>query len=207
MCAPLSSHPHGLLSRRHLLAVAGLSLLPAWAAASPTRPDQARPREELLAELLREKRSLWAVREIGQRRDELRATYWTADQGYDRDQYLQLCWLLRDVQADRVFPINHDLLAVLCGVQAWLEREGHLAPLRIYSGYRSLTTNRETEGAALNSRHLLGQAADIGMDGVSNVKLAGIASVLGKGGTGFYPGRRFVHVDTGNERIWISPVK
>ncbi len=42
------------------------------------------------------------------------------------------------------------------------------------------------------------------MDGVTNVKLAGIASILGKGGTGFYPGRSFVHVDVGDERIWIG---
>ncbi len=203
----MCSHPTHFTHRRNLLAAAGLSLLPAWAAASPMQPDRARPREEVLGELLREQRSLWAVREVGQRRDELRAIYWTAEQGYDREQYLQICWLLRDVQADRVFPINHDLLAVLCGVQAWLAREGHVAPLRIYSGYRSLNTNRETESAALNSRHLLGKAADIGMDGVSNVKLAGIASLLGKGGTGFYPGRRFVHVDTGDERIWIGPTK
>ena len=42
--------------------------------------------------------------------------------GYDRDQYLQLCWALRDIQADRVFPIDHGLLDVLAGVQAWLLR-------------------------------------------------------------------------------------
>jgi uncharacterized protein YcbK (DUF882 family) len=189
-----------MLTRRRLLAAAGLSVLPAWAAASPAQPSQSRPREEILAELLRQERSLWVVRDG----EQLRVTYWTAERGYDRDQYLQLCWLLRDVQADRVFPIDHDLLAVLCGVQAWLGREGRSAPLRIYSGYRSQTTNRHTEGSALDSRHLLGKAADIAMDGVTNVKLAGIASLLGRGGTGFYPGRSFVHVDVGDERIWIG---
>jgi uncharacterized protein YcbK (DUF882 family) len=204
--APINEH-RTVLSRRRLLAAAGLSVLPAWAAASTSQPGQVRPRDEILAELLREQRSLWVVRESGAKRDELRVTYWTAERGYDRDQYLQLCWLLRDVQADRVFPIDHDLLAVLCGVQAWLGREGRVAPLRIFSGYRSLTTNRQTEGAALDSRHLLGKAADIAMDGVTNVKLAGIASVLGRGGTGFYPGRSFVHVDVGDERIWIGAGK
>jgi uncharacterized protein YcbK (DUF882 family) len=147
------------------------------------------------------------VREAGQKRDELRVTYWTAQRGYDREQYLQLCWLLRDVRANRVFPIDHDLLAVLCGVQAWLGREGRVAPLRIFSGYRSMSTNKQTEGAALDSRHLLGKAADIAMNGVTNVKLAGIASILGRGGTGFYPGRSFVHVDVGDERIWIGSGK
>lgn len=192
------------LSRRRLLAAAGLTLLPAWAAASPAQPGQARPREEILADLLREQRSLWVVRDTGAQRDELRVTYWTAQRGYDRQQYLHLCWLLRDVRANRVFPIDHDLLAVLCGVQAWLGREGRVAPLRVFSGYRSMTTNKQTEGAALDSRHLLGKAADIAMDGVTNVKLAGIASLLGRGGTGFYPGRNFVHVDVGDERIWIG---
>lgn len=207
MCPPRSIPASLGLSRRRLLAAAGLSLLPAWAAASPSQPGQARPREEILADLLREQRSLWVVRDTGTQRDELRVTYWTAERGFDREQYLQLCWLLRDVRANRVFPIDHDLLAVLCGVQTWLGREGRVAPLRVMSGYRSMTTNRQTEGAALDSRHLLGKAADVAMDGVSNVKLAGIASILGRGGTGFYPGRSFVHVDVGDERIWIGAGK
>lgn len=202
------NHPPTVAStRRRLLVAAGLSVLPAWAATGSAQPGQARPREEILADLLREQRSLWVVREIGEKRDELRVTYWTAQRGYDREQYLQLCWLLRDVQVNRVFPIDHDLLAVLCGVQAWLGREGRVAPLRVVSGYRSQTTNKQTEGAALDSRHLLGKAADIAMDGVTNVKLAGIASILGRGGTGFYPGRSFVHVDVGDERIWIGSGK
>ncbi|MCU0939981.1 MAG: DUF882 domain-containing protein [Burkholderiaceae bacterium] len=205
MCLPPSPPPFATrCSRRRLLAAAGLLALPSWATANPAQPGSQRSRAEILADLLREQRSLWVVRENADRRDELRVTYWTAQRGYDREQYLQLCWLLRDVQADRVFPMDHDLLAVLCGVQAWLGREGRVAPLRIYSGYRSHSTNKQTEGAALDSRHLLGKAADIAMDGVTNVKLAGIASILGKGGTGFYPGRSFVHVDVGDERIWIG---
>jgi uncharacterized protein YcbK (DUF882 family) len=205
MCLP---HESTLRSaRRRLLAAAGLSVLPAWAAAGKSQPVASRPREEILADLLREQRSLWVVREAGDKRDELRVTYWTAERGYDREQYLQLCWVLRDVRANRVFPIDHDLLAVLCGVQAWLGREGRVAPLRVFSGYRSATINNQTEGAALDSRHLLGKAADIAMDGVTNVKLAGIASILGRGGTGFYPGRSFVHVDVGDERIWIGTSK
>ena len=50
----------------------------------------------------------------------------------------------------------------------------------------------------------MGRAVDISVSGISNVKLAGMASLLGRGGTGFYPGRSFVHVDTGDERIWID---
>jgi uncharacterized protein YcbK (DUF882 family) len=104
-----------------------------------------------------------------------------------------------------VFPINHHLLDVLCGVQTWLSRIGVLAPLRIHSGFRTAKTNQRTEGAVLDSRHIVGRAADISVAGVSNLRLAGMASVLGKGGTGLYPGRNFVHVDTGDERIWVDP--
>jgi uncharacterized protein YcbK (DUF882 family) len=103
--------------------------------------------------------------------------------------------------------MDHRLLDVLAGVQAWLARSGVDAPLEIHSGYRTHATNQRLEGAALNSRHKLGKAADITVPGVTNLKLAGMASVLGKGGTGFYPGRKFVHVDTGDERIWVTPPK
>ena len=151
-------------------------------------------------ELLRERRTLWLRRG----NEELRATYWTAAQGRNQDEYLHLCWILRDVQADRVFAMNRALLDTLAGIQAWLKHSGVDAPIELHSGYRTRRTNLATEGAALNSRHVVGQAADISVPGVSNVKLAGMSSVLGRGGTGFYVGRGFVHVDTGNERIWID---
>lgn len=184
-------------SRRRLLLATGGSICaaivanPSAAAGSP---------EERLRELLSDRRSLKLLRGD----EQLEATYWTAAGGYNRDEYLSICWLLRDAQADRVFPMNHGLLDVLCGVQTWLARTGVDAPLRIHSGYRTPKTNQRTEGAALNSRHIVGRAVDISVSGVSNVRLAGMASVLGRGGTGLYPGRNFVHVDTGDERIWID---
>lgn len=182
--------------RRRLLIAAGVTFC-APASATTAPPADA---NERLHQLLAERRSLWIVR--GQ--EELRATYWTPKTGYDRDQYLNVCWALRDLQANRVFPIDHGLLDVLAGVQTWLARNGIEAPLTIHSGYRTQKTNKRTEGAALDSRHLVGRAADISVQGVSNVKLAGMASVLSHGGTGLYPGRSFVHVDTGDERIWID---
>jgi uncharacterized protein YcbK (DUF882 family) len=188
-----------LLWRRRLLIAAGCAcVIPARAA--PARPTGG---SEVLKELLAERRTLWLVRG----KDEIEATYWTAQRGYDREQYLQLCWALRDLQADRVFPMDHGLLDVLAGVQVWLARTGVRAPLEIHSGYRTRTTNQKLEGAALASRHLLGKAADITVPGVKNLRLAQMASVLGRGGTGFYPGRNFVHVDTGDERVWVTPPK
>jgi uncharacterized protein YcbK (DUF882 family) len=153
-----------------------------------------------LAQLLKERRTLWLRR--GQ--EEVRTTYWTASRGRLQDEYLQLCWILRDVQADRVFAMNRALLDTLAGIQAWLKQSGVDAPINVHSGYRTSRTNLATEGAALNSRHVMGQAADISVVGISNVKLAGMSSVLGRGGTGFYVGRGFVHVDAGHERVWID---
>jgi uncharacterized protein YcbK (DUF882 family) len=186
--------------RRRLLIAAG------WAAVAPAlaaAPQPPASRESLLKELLAQRRSIWLVRG----KEQLEATYWSAERGYDRDQYLQLCWALRDLQANRVFPMDHGLLDVLAGLQAWLANTGVRAPLEIHSGYRTRGTNQKLEGAALNSRHLVGQAADVTVPGVKNVRLAGMASVLGRGGTGFYPGRNFVHIDTGDERIWITRPK
>ena len=186
--------------RRRLLVAAGCAAVaPAFAGTSTA----ARPQNDVLRNLLSERRSIWLVRG----KEQLEATYWSAERGYDRDQYLQLCWALRDLQADRVFPMDHQLLDVLAGLQSWLARNGVRAPLEIHSGYRTRSTNQKLEGSALNSRHLVGKAADITVPGVKNLKVAEMASLLGRGGTGFYPGRNFVHVDTGDERVWVSRPK
>jgi uncharacterized protein YcbK (DUF882 family) len=183
------------LVKRRLLA---LPLAAALAAAS--RSGAAAAADNQLAALIGDRRELWLMRGS----DELRASYWSAARGHDREAYLNLCWLMRDVQANRVFTMDRRLFDVLVGVQVWLARNGVQAPIEIHSGYRTRKTNNKIEGAALDSRHLIGQAADISVPGVSNVKLAGMASVLGRGGTGFYVGKGFVHVDCGDERIWVD---
>jgi uncharacterized protein YcbK (DUF882 family) len=185
--------------RRRLLVGAGCMLVaPAHAWAAPSAPAS-----EALQTLLGDRRSLWLVRGS----EETRATWLSAERGYDREQYLQLCWALRDQQANRVFPMDHALLDVLAGLQAWLGRNGIRAPLEVHSGYRTRRTNQKLEGAALASRHLVGKAADITVAGVKNLRLAQMASVLRRGGTGLYPGRNFVHIDTGDERVWVSRPK
>lgn len=198
-----SRAPLARLSRRQFVGgVAALSLgsLADLASAAEVSPEVPVPASERLGRLLSERRSLWLLRGD----EEIKATWWSAAQGYDRDEYLKVCWLLRDVQASRVMPIDRRLLDLLAGVQTWLAANGKLGPMLVHSGYRSLATNRRTEGAALDSKHLVGKAADVSIPGISNVKLAGMSQSLGMGGTGFYVGRGFVHVDTGDERLWID---
>jgi uncharacterized protein YcbK (DUF882 family) len=150
--------------------------------------------------LLRGERSLWLVRGD----DQIRTTYWTPDAGYDGEAYKEICWLLRDMQANKSFAMSPRLLDVLCGLQNWLGFNGLRQPIHVNSGYRTFSTNYRTEGSALNSRHLNGQAADITVPGVPLARLAGMASLFGEGGVGMYLNKGFVHVDTGNERIWIK---
>jgi len=192
-----------LRERRRWLLLPGAASLAALAPLRAEAADTRSTSDNQLAALISERRELWLVRGS----EELRSTYWIARSGPDRDAYLNICWLMRDVQADRVFTMDRRLLDVLCGIQTWLARSGLQAPIQINSAYRTRATNSKTEGSALASRHLVGQAADISIAGVSNVKLAGMASILGRGGTGFYVGKGFVHVDCGDERIWIDQRK
>jgi len=152
------------------------------------------------ARLLRGARTLWLVRGEA----EIRSTYWSPENGYDGEAYQEICWLMRDIQANKSFPISPRLLDVLCGLQNWLASSGVTGPIHVNSGYRTFATNIRTEGSAMNSRHLIGRAADIRVPGVTLSRLAGMASLFGKGGVGMYLNKRFVHVDTGDERIWIK---
>lgn len=192
-----------LAALRPSAGVAQAKAAPNDAPLAPLPRTQQAPVQDWRQLLLKDRRTLRVKRGT----EEVEATYWTAERGWNRDEYYALCWLMRDVKADRVFPIDRKLLDVLCGVQAWLAYNGHVTPIRINSAYRTLTTNRAIEGSARDSKHVVGKAADIVVDGVSSVKLAVMASEFGRGGTGFYVGRGFVHVDTGDERIWIQQRK
>jgi uncharacterized protein YcbK (DUF882 family) len=73
----------------------------------------------------------------------------------------------------------------------------------IHSGYRTEQTNRNLEGAARRSQHLLGRAADITLPGLPATYVGRLAAHYAAGGVGFYPSRDFIHVDTGQRRFWV----
>jgi uncharacterized protein YcbK (DUF882 family) len=102
------------------------------------------------------------------------------------------------IQLDRrVFDLLHDLTAAVGRPDAEID---------IICGYRTPWSNdflrRTTQGVASHSLHVQGEAIDIRMPGVSTSKLRDIALTLHRGGVGYYPESRFVHVDVGRVRRW-----
>jgi uncharacterized protein YcbK (DUF882 family) len=125
--------------------------------------------------------------------------FWRRGAPFD-DGLAELDWLMRDVQAGEVRPIDLRVYYLLAIVQA--EFRGR--PIMVTSGYRTKATNdrlrRRGIEAALGSFHLLGQAADIQIDGIPAADLAALGSFLRLGGVGIYA--TYVHLDTGPQRFW-----
>lgn len=80
------------------------------------------------------------------------------------------------------------------------------AEIDVICGYRSPATNHylreHSEGVAQHSLHMLAEAIDIRMPGVTTETLRETALALHRGGVGFYPHSNFVHVDVGRVRQW-----
>jgi uncharacterized protein YcbK (DUF882 family) len=82
-------------------------------------------------------------------------------------------------------------------------------PIKVNSGYRTHRYNSTVKNAVPNSRHCLGQAVDISVNGISPKELARIIVILilegrmQEGGIGLY--RTFVHYDIrGTRARWTQ---
>ena len=128
------------------------------------------------------------------------AVYWAND-FYIPQGLKSLDWALRDFHSNITHPIDHQLLDLLVALQVKLDTD---EPFLLTSGYRTPETNARlvAEGAAVNSLHMRGQAADISMRGRSLNQLHNAALSLRGGGVGYYPAHGFIHVDVGPVRTW-----
>jgi len=95
-----------------------------------------------------------------------------------------------------VVLINPALVDLLEKIQAHFGK-----PIKIVSGYRTPMYNKRLEkpggkGAAKNSQHMYGNAADIKIDGVTPREICNWLNGWHKGGLGLYP--TFTHVDVRN---------
>ena len=127
---------------------------------------------------------------------------------FDRGEYLAdalgtVNHFLRDFRTGDVHDIDPSLLDLLHLVT---DVTGSTRPYQVISGYRSPATNQmlrqQSEGVALGSLHMVGQAIDMRLADVPLLKLQKAALTLQLGGVGYYPASDFVHVDTGRVRRW-----
>lgn len=179
--------------RRFLQQLAGAAACAAAPAFGQSSDFWSRPRE------------LWLYRPAGkgQPRDEqVRTVYW-ADGELVPQGYIEICQILRDVQANQVVQFDLVALDIARGVYGWLRANGIDRPLIINSGYRSPRTNAN-EGGVRNSLHTRAQALDLRIDGVSPETLGRFGQYLAGGGVGYYPSKHFTHLDRGRVRTWVG---
>ena len=124
---------------------------------------------------------------------------------YEAGALKNINYLMRDFRADAITPIDKDLLDLIFKISIELRPQ---KPFHVISGYRTPKTNailfKRNKIAARNSYHMKGKAVDIRLPGIKTSVLRRTAYNLKKGGIGYYPQRRFVHIDVGPIRYWTA---
>lgn len=122
--------------------------------------------------------------------------------GYDLGEIAKINWFLRDWRAGSETIYDVRVLWALAVLRHAAMEDGHSGRVRVTSGYRTATTNTNTEGAAHNSMHLVGRAVDFGLPGIEPAVVADFAEWLQVGGVGRY--RAHTHLDSGHLRSWTG---
>ena len=127
------------------------------------------------------------------------------DGKYDDDALARLNTFMRDWRVNQETKMDPVLIDHIWTLHKEL---GSTVPVHLICGYRTAETNANLRkhggGQAKKSQHILGKAADITFPDVPVKVLRNSALVWEWGGVGYYPtsGVPFVHVDTGNIRMW-----
>lgn len=170
------------LRRRELLLAGGLLLaLPVPALAAPSVPRRLALKNANTGETF-----------SGPYRD---------DTGPIPNAMADLVKLLRDHHVNQAGPIDIATLDFLAAVMAAIGQSN----ATILSGFRTPATNAKLIklGAAEHSQHLAGRAIDVTFDKrLPEAEKA--ARQLQRGGVGWYPQSRFLHLDSGPVRYWQS---
>lgn len=134
--------------------------------------------------------------------EKLQAVYWE-NGAYVPDAVQALNKVLRDYRNDEVHPMNPGLYDILDQIAKKTEAKG---PFQVISAYRSPATNKllsaRSGEVAKRSFHMDGKAMDIYLEDVALERVRAAALDLGRGGVGYYPSSKFVHVDVGPVRKW-----
>ncbi|MDH4273893.1 MAG: DUF882 domain-containing protein, partial [Gammaproteobacteria bacterium] len=138
----------------------------------------------------------------------LTTVYWVQGD-YIAESLREVYHLLRDHRSGEIGTIDFSLLDTLHRVAAKMNNTTE--PFQIISGFRSTTTNQELhavdeQGVAAKSLHTRGMAVDLYFEYTPLLQLHAAAQGVSGGGVGLYPDR-FIHLDTGPERHWVSKGK
>jgi len=132
----------------------------------------------------------------------LRTMFWAEGQ-FIPDALQDINRLLRDHRSNTVAPIDPELIVLLNKVSTQF---GSNNVVHVISGYRSPETNRKlaeaSGGVAKHSMHLEGKAIDVRIPGYDLYELRKAALAQKRGGVGYYPDSKFVHLDMGRVRHW-----
>lgn len=135
--------------------------------------------------------------------EKIRTIYWTPTEGYIRESLASVSHFMRDFRQNQVKDVDPALLDIVHAISMNI---GSHRKFEVMSGYRSPKTNRmlrrRSKNVAKKSYHMRAKAMDFQVKNVSSQSLRKVALALKKGGVGYYPGARYIHVDTGAVRTW-----
>ncbi len=138
----------------------------------------------------------------GRTGERLDTIYWV-DGNYIPEALTEIDHFFRDWRNNRVHRIDTRTLDIMAAAHRLLDID---EPYMLLSGYRSPETNamlrQRSRGVASNSRHMIGQAADLRLRGRSVRQVARAAIACSAGGVGMYSRSDFTHMDCGPVRTW-----
>ncbi|SDG30983.1 YcbK family protein [Alloyangia pacifica] len=134
----------------------------------------------------------------------LNMIYWIEGE-YIPDALKEISYFMRDWRTNDVKNIDARTIDIMTAAHNLMDVS---EPYMLISGYRSPKTNAmlraRSSGVAKNSRHLVGEAADLRLNSRSVNQMARAAASCNAGGVGRYSGSNFVHMDCGPVRSWGS---
>lgn len=128
--------------------------------------------------------------------------YWIEGE-YIKEAVQEVSHFMRDWRMDDVHAIDTRTIDIMAASHNLLETN---EPFTLLSGYRNPATNAmlrsRSRAVAKNSRHMVGQAADLRLKSRSVSQMTKAAAACQSGGVGKYSRANFVHMDCGPVRLW-----
>lgn len=138
----------------------------------------------------------------GRTGERLDAIYWIDGQ-YVPEVLTEINHFFRDWRNNQVHRIDPRTLDLMAAAHRLLRSD---EPYMLLSGYRSPQTNAQlrarSRNVAQNSRHTIGEAADLRLRSRTVAQVARAAAACNAGGIGRYSRSNFTHMDCGPVRTW-----